>query len=255
MYGRSINRGGDLAILLLHGNSLDGDCFALLAREPLLADFWLEIPDLPGHGRSDRLSCYSLIAIKEQVVRYVEQAGCRRVFIVGHSLGGHLALQLADEIIGCVGVLTLGTPPLSSFDDAALAFDLSVSGSLFEKELDDSALGTLVYALYPLSACYIGGAIRATDPEFRAMFANEGAFSGWKDEVQLLRGGRIPVSCLVGADDPFIRESYARATVELTLGRRCSISYINQWGHVPFAEHSQQVAALIARAVELSSTH
>jgi len=253
MYQRSVNRGGDLAILLLHGNSLDGDCFALIAKELLLANYWLDIPDLPGHGRSDRLPCYSLIAIKEQILQYVTKIGCRRVFIVGHSLGGHLALQLFDEIVGCVGVLTMGTPPLFSFDNVALVYDLSLSGCLFGSEVDGAALDGLVEALGPLDASYIRGAIRATDPKFRAMFADEGVFCGWKDEVQLLKkDGRVPISCLLGTDDPFIGALYRRTIPEHTLGYGCSFSLINQWGHVPFVENVRQVATFITRAVALS---
>ncbi|MCG6861431.1 MAG: alpha/beta hydrolase [Chromatiaceae bacterium] len=73
---------------------------------------WL---DLAGHGdsRSQR-SDYSMEAFGEDVEAVVNQVGGEKVILVGHSMGGPVAIEaaerLGDRVIGIVGVDTFYTP-------------------------------------------------------------------------------------------------------------------------------------------------
>ncbi|MCF6179489.1 MAG: alpha/beta fold hydrolase, partial [Geopsychrobacter sp.] len=83
-------------LVLLHGWSMSHAVFDELATL-LEGDFRLLIPDLPGHGRSDPLEPCSFKAMAQLLKDWLAEIGCQKVTLLGWSLGGQLALQLASE--------------------------------------------------------------------------------------------------------------------------------------------------------------
>jgi pimeloyl-ACP methyl ester carboxylesterase len=79
-------------ILLLHGL---GDSLAGWAQVvgPLTRAFQVHLVDLPGHGLSARPPDWRLRTLADAVAEYAR--GLRDPLLVGHSLGGWLALRLA----------------------------------------------------------------------------------------------------------------------------------------------------------------
>ncbi|HEV2779384.1 MAG TPA: alpha/beta hydrolase [Actinophytocola sp.] len=113
---------GEPVLLLLHGLGATGAVWDGLAE--LLPGHWpgaWVIPDLPGHGRSDRLPRYSMGAMAAAVAEAVEPG--RRVVVLGHSLGGAVGLALASGWFGVdvVAVCGLGIKVRWSADDLAKA--------------------------------------------------------------------------------------------------------------------------------------
>ncbi len=73
---------------------------------------WL---DLAGQGESgSHRQRYTMQAFGQDVAAVVNQVGARKVILVGHSMGGPVAIeaakQLGDRVIGIVGVDTFYTP-------------------------------------------------------------------------------------------------------------------------------------------------
>ncbi|WP_159083499.1 alpha/beta fold hydrolase [Nocardioides terrigena] len=88
---------GDTAapsVVLLHGGAAHGGWWDLVA--PALADrFHVLAPDLSGHGDSDWRTAYGLEAWSAEVARVVrDHTTTPRPVLVGHSMGGHVALAL-----------------------------------------------------------------------------------------------------------------------------------------------------------------
>jgi pimeloyl-ACP methyl ester carboxylesterase len=79
-------------VLLLHGL---GDSLAGWAQVagPLARKFQVHLLDLPGHGLSSRPNDWRLQTLADAVAQYAQ--GLREPVLVGHSLGGWLALRLA----------------------------------------------------------------------------------------------------------------------------------------------------------------
>ena len=86
---------------------------------------WL---DLAGHGKSgSRRQRYTMQAFGQDVAEVVSRVGVEKVVIVGHSMGGPVALEaaklLGDRVIGIVGVDTFYTPfEYPETDDEVSAF-------------------------------------------------------------------------------------------------------------------------------------
>nr|WP_296064292.1 alpha/beta fold hydrolase [uncultured Actinoplanes sp.] len=132
-------------LLLLHGLGATGDVWAGWA--PLLDSHWPGrwlAPDLPGHGEAASLDEYTFDALAEAIKPLAEPQG--RTVVLGHSLGGVVALALAGQcdVAAVVGLgikvvwgeeeleraRALAGRPVTWFDDReqALARHLRVSG-------------------------------------------------------------------------------------------------------------------------------
>ena len=93
----TMRKGTGTPLLMLHGFTADSQSWAPLEKA-LGGDRPLIRIDLPGHGRSPRRRIGSFAELARQVVEAFDEA-CRdhdRIDILGHSLGGALALALAD---------------------------------------------------------------------------------------------------------------------------------------------------------------
>jgi pyruvate dehydrogenase E2 component (dihydrolipoamide acetyltransferase) len=98
---------GAQVVLFLHG--FGGDLGSWMFNQDAVAARHTTIAlDLPGHGQSDRrLPGTSLPALAQFVVRFLDTLAVPRAHLVGHSLGGAIASQLALDAPERVASLTL----------------------------------------------------------------------------------------------------------------------------------------------------
>ncbi len=138
-------------IVLIHGWCCDHRFFA-----HQISHFWSRsrvfAPDLRGHGESDApRQGYSVASFAGDVAWQCDQLGIRNALIVGHSMGGSIALELAarrpDIAAGVAmidAVLHPPAPVVEMLRQVGRAFDVepaehvirNVAGSLF-LETDD----------------------------------------------------------------------------------------------------------------------
>lgn len=111
--------------ICLHGNSASSLIFVPLLERFSLCGIPAIAVDLIGHGNSSAMKCSTTKSIviptlKDQVSimwNLVDQLGLKNVVLLGHSMGGHIALQMAiadqhnDRYRRTVGIMTSGTPP------------------------------------------------------------------------------------------------------------------------------------------------
>lgn len=101
---------GDVAVVLIHGWMCDRTYWD--AQIPHLADRYRVVAiDLGGHGESGmEREGWPLSAYAEDVVAVVDHLGLEPVILVGHSMGGPVAIEagalLGDRVLGVVGVDT-----------------------------------------------------------------------------------------------------------------------------------------------------
>lgn len=95
------------AVILIHGFGGDLDGW-LLTQQPLSATASVYALDLPGHGQSTKaLRDGSVSALAEVVAKFMDALGIARAHLVGHSLGGAIALQMAISHAEKVSALSL----------------------------------------------------------------------------------------------------------------------------------------------------
>ena len=84
------------AILLIHGSGVSAGSWVNQLRG-LLTAFRVAAIDLPGHGKSDPIPRASVEEYAETVAKFLEALGSGPVLVVGHSLGGAIAIALAAQ--------------------------------------------------------------------------------------------------------------------------------------------------------------
>lgn len=98
---------GEKVIILIHGFGGDLDLWRF-NQEPLAAHASVYSLDLPGHGQSTKaVRDGSVEALAEVVVKFIDAVGIDHAHLVGHSLGGAVALQTAIAQSAKVDALSL----------------------------------------------------------------------------------------------------------------------------------------------------
>jgi esterase len=92
LYVKRVGEGS--AVILLHGLFGSGANLGSLARA-LQEQFSVFSPDLPNHGRSGWLAKPDLPAMADRLRHWMDAQGLSSAHLVGHSLGGKVAMQLA----------------------------------------------------------------------------------------------------------------------------------------------------------------
>ncbi len=86
--------GSGRPVVMLHGWSMSSVVFSEVAA--LLADeYRLLCPDLPGHGYSDPLNRYSMESMAAAIAQWAERLQLADFALLGWSLGGQVAIELA----------------------------------------------------------------------------------------------------------------------------------------------------------------
>jgi len=92
IYASTLGQGPD--VLLLHGLFGQGSNLRRVAKV-LAPEFRVHCLDLPDHGRSVWLEEASLADYAQAIMRWMSESGIASAHVVGHSLGGKVAMQLA----------------------------------------------------------------------------------------------------------------------------------------------------------------
>jgi pimeloyl-ACP methyl ester carboxylesterase len=84
-------------LILIHGFPMNHSVWEDF-KEPLLADYTIYTPDLPGLGQSDILKDgFTLQDVARSMNTWVSDNNLQQGVLVGHSLGGYIALEMVKE--------------------------------------------------------------------------------------------------------------------------------------------------------------
>lgn len=242
--------GSGSPVLLIHG--FGGDLNNWLFNIDELASRHTVIAlDLPAHGASDvRLpASHDLAGMAAFVHRFLQETGYTRVDIMAHSMGGAIAVQLAQDVPDAVGKLVLVSPCgfgeainmgyVDGFIDAESRRDLKpVLGLL----LADPSAVTRAMVDESLRYKRLDGVQDALRALRDAMFADgrQRAFPGLALDVK-----RHPLLLLWGRDDQVVPVAHAEAAPDGTKTVLYEAS-----GHMCHMDHAAEVNPVVLAFLE-----
>ena len=264
-------------VVFIHGLGSSGYIEWRFNLERIARDHRVFAPDLPGYGRSDkpRAARYGIAYFARTIDRYMQNRRLRAATVVGTSMGGRIALELAldyprrvDRLV-LVNSLGLGRPRIQPYHPLMMvprlgetvpqgmrhglriapsplirrvaARFIGATGDL-EKTMSDEYLDHLreMYAADGYPGAYLA-TVRSLG-SLRSVFAS-------MDVSRRLHRIEAPVQLIWGADDPLFPLEHARRAKELIPGSRLAV--IEGAGHTPQAERpeefNKQLAAFLRR--------
>jgi pimeloyl-ACP methyl ester carboxylesterase len=103
--------GNGRSVLLLHGKNFSGEYWESTARALAAAGFRVVIPDQIGFGKSSIADIrYSFDGLAANTARLLDTLGISRAAVVGHSMGGMLAVRFARSFPDRTERLVLENP-------------------------------------------------------------------------------------------------------------------------------------------------
>lgn len=246
--------GGDgPAVLMLHGSGpgTTGSGAWTATAEALGGSWRLVAPDHAGFGRTP-LPAGSRGGLQhwtEQAAGLMDALGVESYAVVGHSMGGAVALALAaarpQQVTHVVAVSTMGAPgaPLSTDLDALWAATADTSGArdmLGRLLLDQSLVTEAAVAARAASMQEGESAFASLFPPPRARWAEDLTLS-----APTLAAVRAPVLLVHGAQDRVTPlETAALPLLDHLADVRLHV--LGRCGHVPAVEHPHEFRRLLS---------
>jgi pimeloyl-ACP methyl ester carboxylesterase len=235
------------AVILLHGNSFSSKSFYNQLEGPIGNNFRLIAIDLPGHGESlpasDPKNIYSLPGYARIIHHALNQLEISNPVLVGHSLGGHVVLELSKMVSNVKGILIFGTPPLGKPPALQQAFNVYPGSSFLSKRrINEDQIKLVASALIKEGGevpQFILDDIQNTDPKARSLMTSSTVANLFYDEIDIVSSLEIPLAVIHGAHDPVVNLNYINELQMPTLWQG-KIQTIENAGHCPQYETPEQ---------------
>jgi pimeloyl-ACP methyl ester carboxylesterase len=237
--------GSGLPVVLLHTNSSSSAIYQPLLDSALGQQYRLIAVDFPGHGDSSDADepqrDYTIPAYARQVSALIAALELKQAAVIGCSLGGHVALELAAQQPDQVcGLIIMGTPPVGpGVDHMDRAFipteHMALTGLASWTQEQAAQYGQACMGDIPLSADLHAVFARADGRARERMFSHWQSGAEGYDQRAFVADSATPLAVLHGGADPFISYDYLESLQWGNLWRE-QIHQLKAAGHMPFLQ-------------------
>jgi len=242
---------GALPLVLLHGFPLDSRMWTAAARsvaQPASVHV-VDLPGTPGHVAG--LPAPSLEQSADEVARLLTEAGIGRAVVVGLSMGGYVALALAERHPDLLAGLGLADTKSVADTPAAAAGRLAAADALeSSRTLDvvlptvEGLLGESTRTARPQVRDQVLAWVREQEPAGLAW--SQRAMAARPDRTEVLRTFAGPVTVMVGDEDTVTPVEQARAMAAVA---DAAVVVVPRVGHLSAVEDPAAVATALGELV------
>ena len=253
VFQKSAVRAPHSAITLLFLHYFGGSSQSWIEVIDVLAcDYTCVAPDLRGFGGSEgsAAASYTVKDYADDVAALVDDLKLKRYVLIGHSMGGKIALQFAARQPSGLASLVLlapSPPTPEPMEDAERTRLLAGHGVRFAAE--ETARKITAHPLAAsVSKMIVEDNLRSSRPAWLA-WLDHGSREDISGEVSSIK---VPVMVVAGAADPVITATLLeREVVRRVAGARLAV--LSNVGHLLPLEDPKTVAALIRERSQFTS--
>lgn len=238
-------------VVILHGLFGAGENWRGTASK--LTGWQTLAPDLPSHGRSDKLGAWTHQAAAAAILKWADKQGLDQFPLVGHSLGGKVAMAIADIVperisnLVIVDIAPVAYPPHHKHIFEALAnIDLQAleNRRQAEQQLEQGGVKMKMVRQFLLKSLARDDETYAWRFDVNGLKSQQAAISGAPKLSGQYQG---PVSLIYGGDSTYVDQDGLKATQKLyPQAQVACIANAGHWLHVeqPQAFVTSLLAAL-----------
>ncbi|AFL81429.1 putative hydrolase or acyltransferase of alpha/beta superfamily [Aequorivita sublithincola DSM 14238] len=238
-------------IIFIHGNSSSSKIFKETLTYSEIKNTKIAV-DLPGHGTSRNdfkgEPDFSAKSYQQQLISFIEKID-DEILLVGNSMGGHLALEIAPKIKRLKGLVIFGTPPVKkpiNFEEAFVVVP-ALQTFFTENPTDVEIAEAAKLAVHNVAhAEQITVDFKNTHPKVRNAIAFDLMNDNLVDEAALFVSLNIKKFIISGNQDPTVNHNYLKKLCE-QCGESCTFISIENCGHFPSLEQPTEFNKAIAK--------
>lgn len=235
-------------IVLLHGFCEDRSIWENFRGDLLEEQYRVTTIDLPGFGDSGRLPSPSIGAMAQAVRAVLEELDLSDIVVIGHSMGGYVALAYAEQgADGLVGLGLFHSHPYADTEEKKETRTKSIDfinrqghilyvkqmiPNLFEDKFARSNAFLLDKLIFNATRYDSGGITDALQ-----------AMRDRPDRSEVLRGLSCPVLFIIGKEDGAIPHEMSMAQTHLP--RTASIHLLDKVGHMGMFEAERAIQKIV----------
>lgn len=222
-------------IICIHGNSSSSKVFESVLHSDFIKQTKISI-DLPGH--SNNLDDYknhqdfSISFFKNKLINFIDTID-DDILLIGNSLGGHLAIEIALEIKNLKGLVIFGTPPVKkplNFEEAFLPVD--ALQTFFTEHPSNNNIESALNVAVQNKECIkiLLSDFKNTNPLVRKNIAEDILNNNLIDEYKVFTDLNIPKFIIVGDKDPSVNRDYLKKVAD-DCNDNCELILFDNCGH------------------------
>lgn len=233
-------------IFCIHGNSSSSKVYDHLVNYDLNLD--IIAIDLPGHG-SNQLPQNDLNFTVDSLKYYLTEKINKiegDIILIGNSLGGHLAIEIANDINNLVSLIIMGTPPIKKPINFTEVWNpVPEINNFFTENLSLNEINKTISLLThnsDVNNLLIDDFIN-TNSKIRKQLSDEISKNNLMNEYDIFKNLNIPSYIIHGDKDPIINKNYLINCANESLN--CEYIEIKDCGHFPSVEKPDEFINII----------
>jgi len=241
-------------IIFIHGNSSSSEVFRPIIESKILTHTKIGL-NLLGHGNhssnSTNAEDFSIKAYSKDILNQIADID-DEILLVGNSLGGHLAIEIAPEVANLRGIVIFGTPPVKkpiNFEEAflpvpALQTFLTEHPSEGDIEMAVSAAVCNKETIPQLVADF-----KKANPLVRKAIGIDLMENKLSNQLEIFSTLDIPKYIIAGKKDPSVNPEYLQEVTNNCNGN-CKLIKFENCGHYPSIEKPQEFNTILHKIAQ-----
>ncbi len=240
-------QGDGPTLVLLHGFLEDMDIWQKFSKH-LSKKFKVILIDLPGHGNSEMLAeTHGMDLMADSVNAILEYLGIKKSVMIGHSMGGYVALAYADKYLGKLnGLGVFHSHALADNTEAKINRGRAIQ---VVKNNHKDFISAFIPDLFTRkNQDLLANEIKQLQKASRkmskeAVIASLEGMRHRTDKLKLLSSMRIPMLFIIGKQDP--RTPIDKILQQIALPKHAEVLLLDDVAHMGYLEAFDQTLAFV----------